>query len=66
MEDSTEVNETPDVCRLCLDDLSTFPEYYSIDEELADLTETLTGILVIFCCFCLLFSSFLISFLVIG
>lgn len=50
MADLEEPNETRDLCRMCMDDLSTFEEYYFIEGELSELTESLTGISVNFRC----------------
>lgn len=41
-----EVSDPNSLCRLCLDDLTQFQEYYEIDENLSETVLTLTTIAV--------------------
>lgn len=54
MASSEEAFAISDLCRMCLDDLSSLQEYYFIDGELIELIETLTTISV---CLFLFFSK---------
>jgi hypothetical protein len=56
MEDSESLNEAPELCRMCMDDLTEVSEYFSINQDLYTLIEMLTGISVCF------FPIFLIFF----
>lgn len=64
-----EIGDPNAICRLCLEDLTQFSEYYEIDDSLSEMIQSLTTISVIyenFVCLCLEISFIFIIFLLIS